>query len=359
MSKKIVVLVIFLIGAVFLGIKGRSILKERQKAIEEAKTPSMQIVSVALATPKIGELQAKNRYLATLKSNKSIKLSTKLAGFIKKIYVKESQSVKKGELLVTIDAKEILNTIESIKANINALKSELEVAKKIYKTNWLLYKAGGLPKEKLEASAAALKLKEARINESLQKINSLKNQLSYLNIKAPFDGKIDNILLHEGDLAAARIPIIIMSENRQKLIFSFVSSDNIKINLPISFNKEIVGRVSTIYTSAKNALQIAEVKLTKPINLPLESLINIEVIIKSAKGCIVPNNAILHNKDGNFVMVYKDKKFSPFRVEILVESDNRVLISPCLKDKVAVGSEQKLSSLTTLGEVNILGDSNE
>jgi len=359
MVKKIIIFVVFLIGAALLGMKGKSILKERQAEVKTEKTPTMQTVTVSLVKPENRELQEKNRYLATLKGDKSIKLSTKLAGFIKRVYVQESQHVQKGELLVTIDAKEIKTTIESIRANIAALRSDLEVSRKVYATNKKLYRVGGLPREKLEASAAGLKLKEARINESLQKIKSLKNQLNYLNITAPFDGVVDAILLHEGDLAAAGRPIISMSNNKQKLIFSFVNSDGIRLNLPVLYNNRLIGRVSTIYNSAKNALQMAEVKLTKPLNLPLESSLNIEVITKASKGCVVPDNAILHTKDASYVMEYKDSKFSQLKVDILIEDGGKVLISPCPEAKVAVGSENRLSSLTTLGKVLIAGEKNE
>jgi len=359
MVKKLIIVAISLAGAVLLGIKGKSILKERQVEVKTAPTPTMQVVTVSLIKPENSELQEKNRYLATLKGNKTIKVSTKLAGFIKEVYVRESQKVNAGDLLVTIDAKEIKTNIDSIRANISALRSDLEVARKVYRTNQKLYRVGGLPREKLEASAAVLKLKEAKINESLQKIKSLKNQLNYLNITAPFDGTVDAILLHEGDLAAAGRPIISMSNNKKKLIFSFVSNDGIKLNLPVLYNNDLIGKVSTIYNSAKNSLQMAEVELVKSLNLPLESSINIEVVTKSAKGCVVSNNAILHSKNATYVMEYKDKSFSPLKVDILIEDGDKVLISPCPQAKVAIGSENRLSSLTTLGKVLIAGEKNE
>ena len=350
---KAVIILLFLAGAGFLGYKGKALLKEREKEVENTPKPKIFNVSVRLVEPKEGKLEQKSRYLANIIGDKSIKLSTKLAGFIQKVYVSESQSVKKGDLLVKIDEKELQNTINGIKANISALKSDLAVAKKIYQNNVKLYKIGGLPKEKLELSSVALKVKEAKINESLQKIKSLQNQLSYLNIKAPFDGIIDKVLLHEGDLAAAGRPIISMSNTSKKLIFNYVYSDAIEINQDVLYNKEVVGKVSKIYSSAKNSLITAEVQLQKEIDLPIGSSINIEVLTKSASGCIVPIDALIENKNSKYVMVYKDKKFTAKKVDVLIESDDKALIKECFKDKIAVGSQNKLISLPALAEVGV------
>ena len=355
MSKntKIIVLILFIIGAVILGIKGKALLKERENEVKNTPKPKAYELSVKLVTPKVGELEKKNRYLATIAGDKSIKLSTKLAGFIEKVYVKESQSVKKGDLLLKIDEKELQSTIDSVKANLAALQSDLAVAKKIYQSNLQLYKIGGLPKEKLELSKVGLQVKEAKINESRQKIKSLQNQLSYLNIKAPFNGTIDQVLLHEGDLAATGRPIITMSNNSKKLIFNYVFSDGIKVNQNVLYKNEVVGKVSTIYNSAKNSLMSAEVKLQKSINLPLGSSINIDVLTQSAKGCILPNSTLIQNKNSNFVMVYKDKKFFAKKVEVLIENDEEVLIKECPSQRVATSTQNILISLPALGEVGI------
>jgi multidrug resistance efflux pump len=65
-----------------------------------------------------GTLRHTEGYLAQIVSDKSIKLSTKLAGYIEKVYVSESQVVKKGDVLVSIDAIEIRSNIDALKATL-------------------------------------------------------------------------------------------------------------------------------------------------------------------------------------------------------------------------------------------------
>jgi len=357
MIKQITVAV-FLAGAVFLGIKGKALLEKRKIQIQNEPTPKQMEISILLTKAKQQTLSQKERVLATILAEKSIKLSTKLAGFIKKVYVKESDFVKKGDLLVSIDSNELNNNINSLKEAITAQQKDYQVAKSIYQTNKKLCKIGGLPKEKLELSLVALKAKEANLNSTKEKLKSLENQLRYLTIKAPFDGKVDNILLHEGDLAVTGRPILTMSNNSQKLLFT-TSNHDIKTGQKVFYKDKLIANVTSIYNTAKNGLLTAEAKIQKPLNLPLNSSINIDVVTKEKRGCTLSDTTILHNKDGDFIMAYTKGRFVPVKVKILIEDKNKVLITPCPKVPVANASEAKLSSLTALKDVKVVGESDE
>ena len=356
--KKIIITVIFIVGAVILGIKGKTLLKSKQDEIVNEKTPAPKAIGVQVVSSKDGTLVNKEPFIATILSQKSIKLSTKLAGYIKKIYVEETQAVKKGDLLVQIDDTEIKSNIDALKSTLESQKKDYELAKSIYKRNLELYKIGGLPKEKLDISKVSLNAKASMIENTKQKILQLKHQLSYLKIVAPFSGYIDTVLLHEGDLAAAGRPIVAMSDGKKKLIFSYAPSkrDMIKKSQEVLYENEKIGEINYIYTTSKNGLITAEVKLSKDIDLPVGNSINIEVLTKKLRGCVLPDTTLLHKEEGTFVMVYQNRAFSPLRVEILMQEKNRVIVTPCPASKVAVASETKLSKLPAYDRVNILGE---
>lgn len=59
------------------------------------------------------------------------------------------------------------------------------------------------------------------LKNTQEKIDSLTHQLSYLGIRAPFDGVVDKLMLHEGDLAATGKPILALS-NGKKSSFSLM-----------------------------------------------------------------------------------------------------------------------------------------
>lgn len=358
--KKKVLLIIVVVVAV-LAINGKGLLDKRKAEIANESLPIQNSISVKVVTPKQGILQNRVTYLAQIISDKNIKLSTKLAGYIEKVLVEESQIVKKGEVLIYIDSTELKSNINALNSTLNAQKNDLQLTKSIYNRNIKLYKVGGLAKEKLDISLVAFQSKGSMVENTKQKILQLEHQLSYLTIVAPFDGYIDNILLNEGDLVALGKPILSMINDKKKLVFSYAFTKNIKIakNQQVLLDNKNIGSIRAIYRTSKNGLLQAEVELSEHIDLPSGSRINIDVVSKEAKGCIVPSNTILHKKDGEFVMEYKNGKFTPFKVSIDIREGNNILINPCPKNDIASGSEVKLVNLLAYDRVNIIGAEGE
>ncbi len=357
-KKKIIIRLVSIIAVVALVIKGKGLLESRKAEISNAVLPSTGAVTVPVVKAKQGTMVNKVPFLAQIISDKSINLSTKLAGYVEKVFVEEAQRVKKGEVLVRIDAIELNSNIDALKSTLNAQLNDLKLAKSIYARNVKLFAIGGLPKEQLEISEVTLKSKASIMENTKQKIAQLEHQLSYLKIVAPFDGEIDAILLHEGDLAASGKAILSMSNAKQKLIFSYAPVQNVMIKKEqdVFIQNEQVGYVKSIYTTSKNGLISAEVTLTKNLALPTGSSVNIEVLTQEAKGCIVPSDTILHKKESIFVMTYAEGKFSPVKIKVEMQDADRLLISPCPKVPIAQASEVKLAQLPAYDNVKIIED---
>jgi multidrug efflux pump subunit AcrA (membrane-fusion protein) len=133
--KKIIITIIVLIGVAALGIKGKSVLEARKAEVANVALPTVEAVSVPVVVGAEGTLAQKESFIAQILSDKSIKLSTKLAGYIEKVYVEESQEVKKGDTLVLVDAVELRSNIDLIKATLRTQKSDLALAKSIHERN--------------------------------------------------------------------------------------------------------------------------------------------------------------------------------------------------------------------------------
>jgi len=361
MNKKIVITVILLLGVVALGIKGKSLLEARKAEVANTELPDVEAISVPVVKGSTGNLSNKVSFLAQVLSDKSIQLSTKLAGYVEKVNVEESQIVKKGELLVRIDAIELRSNIDALHATLNTQKSDLLLAKSIHNRNTKLYRVGGIAKEKLEMSALTLKSKQSLIENTQQKIAQLKHQLTYLSIRAPFDGVIDRLFLHQGDLAATGKPILSMSDGAKKLVFSYAPTQAkvIKKGLSVYDSHEKIGEIKSLYTTSKNGLLSAEIALSKTIDLPVGTSMSIDVLTDEASGCVLPANTLVHKKEGTFVMAYVEGKFVPLKVNVLMQEKQQILLSECPKDVVAYGSEVKLAELPVYDKVQIVGEKHE
>jgi len=356
MIKKIVIAVLVLVVLALAAMK----LIVTKKEIADAPTPAMLSYSIQTIVPHQATLKQTNTFLAQVLSDKEVNISTKLSGVIKKMLVSESQQVKKGELLLEIDAKSLYANLNTLKDQLRVQKNDLKYAQEVHNRNTKLYEAKAISKESFDASKVQLLSKEANYEATKDKITALKVDMTYLQVKAPFDGVVSVLFMHEGDLAAPSKPILSLNTPVQKMRISYAStSQDIEVGDEVLRNKEPIGFISKIYPNTKNNLNIAEVKLTKVQNLKNDSYISVDVVISTMSGCSVASNTLLHEKGHTFVLFYKDNKFAKNEVNVLIENGESAIIEPCIKNKVAQASESKLSILPFYKNIKLLGDNDE
>lgn len=348
--KKILGIGIVLIIVLFAA----KLLKERKSEVENVASPALPALSISLVKVEQGVVQKRENFLALLESQSEVKISTKLSGYIQKIAVVESQEVKKGDPLVDIDKGELLASLKTLEATLKQQESDYRIGKNVFERNKKLHTAGALPKEKLEELEIGMDGKKTQIVSTKEKIKQAAIQLEYLEIKAPYDGRVGKIFLRAGNLAAPGQPIMTLSQSEQKMTFSFASGQNpIKKGQFVFREGENIGRIKTIYTQAKNGLSVAEIELNQRLALPEGAFISVDVVIGEYKGCLVPSDTLVHMRDATQIMLYREEKFTPLAVKVLYENEKDALINPCPKGDIGRGSEIKLSKLPFYGKVKI------
>lgn len=344
--------IILIIAAILVVVFAAKFLIKQKDDVANLPTAKKYAKSVDIVMPKEEQISQKEEFLAEVLSSKSANIATKAVARIKKIYVNENDKVKKGELLVSLDDKDILSSLDSLKEQKNALKIDVANAKKIYLRNKKLFKTDTISKDALDNSKVVYHTKLSAYKGIDSKITQTKVMLQYLNIKAPFSGTIGSKLLDAGSLAPAGKAILTLNSNDQKLTFLFSQGKKpIVVGQKVFLDNKEIGSVSKIYDDARNSLLVAEVKLNKPLPFANKSYKTIEVEVDSKKGCTLPKNALLHKSDATYVMAYKDEKFTQLKVEVILDNSKKALISPCPKEPVAIASEAKLSILPTYGKI--------
>jgi len=346
-------IIVFLLIVAMLG--GAAILlKKRKQSVKDAPVPTPVSHQVKVVEASNASLEQTRPFLAQLLSEESAAISSKLSGQIKKVLVTENQQVKEGELLLQIDDLEMVASIKSLQVSLGAQKKDVHYAKSLHDRNRSLFDVGGLAREKFEASEVAYVTKQAALEATRQKIVGLEIQLSYLNIKAPFDGIIGTIFSRKGDLASPGKPLLSINAPGQKLTFSYVPG-----NVAIETGQEVfltgrkIGQIRNIYSDAVNGLTVAEVAVESPVELPNNSYLTIDLLIFAGSGCRVPIDALVQRKEGAQVMLFADGTFSPLEVKISASNKDYALINPCPTSPIAVAAEAKLSQLPGFSRVRI------
>lgn len=121
-------------------------------------------------------------------------LSFKNGGIIEKVYGKEGDFVKKGQLLALLNRTEI-------NARASQVRSALEKAERDYQRATQLYKDSIATLEQKENAGTALDVAK-------QDWNAIQFNLQYSEIRAPFDGYILLKLANEGQIVGPGTPVL-------------------------------------------------------------------------------------------------------------------------------------------------------
>ncbi len=378
---KVIKIVLTVVIIALLAFGGITLLKKRKAELANLPSPEPPVYKVKSFKVKEGLVKVPYDFIGKLEADKQVNITTKFPGYIRKIYISEGDKVKEGQILVLIDDIPLKKEIKNLRLNIDVLKSQLKALniqkeaaasavstyEKIYLRDKKLYQKKAIPKEKLELSYTKYKETQAQYNQVLAKIKEIKtkinqtenqiaikeNNLSYLNIKSPVDGVVDRVLLKEGNLAPTGKPIITLHTTKNyKIIVSVPENLPVKkgTKTVLKFeNKTVLSKVKKVYPSTdKNSLKVIEIRVPSvPENTKVGSLINLSLILEEKEGLIVPNNAILHLSNGDFVLTIKDGKFVKIPVKVLASDEKYSLIQGniTIGVPVVVAEESKLRIL--------------
>ncbi len=141
-------------------------------------------------------------------------LSSRIQGTIDKLLVREGTQVKKGQLLIQLDNRDVRADLARAGAEVENAKAQLTRMK-------TLYRQDAVSKQEMENATRAYKVAEANRNAVLA-------QLSYTAVKAPFDGVITDKLVEAGELASPGQPLLKMEDPQQLRLEATVAEGDLK-----------------------------------------------------------------------------------------------------------------------------------
>ncbi len=126
-------------------------------------------------------------------------LAFRIGGRINEITVDEGEHVIKGQVLAKLDARDAKNALESAKLELKNIQTEYRRAKAIF--------------DKTQAiSASDLEAISTRFNLAKNHVEDTERQLSYTEIKAPFDGIIGRKFIDNHVQIQANSPVLTLHD---------------------------------------------------------------------------------------------------------------------------------------------------
>lgn len=291
----------------------------------------------------------------TFNEDKVVKVYPLTGGHVKELKVELGDKVRKGEVLAWVWSPDIAN----FENEMSAAKSNLELAKKTYQVSEELFKTGNVSeKEKISAQKELEKAQSEynRIDQIIQMYGADKN--SVYPIVSPADGFVveKNISQH----------MEIRTENTEH-VFTISNLENVWVIANVY--ESDIAKIKEGYKAEVNTIsfpdKIFNAKVDKIFNVidPETKVMKAKIILNNADFLLkpemfattvikntlketmtsVPSNAVIFDKNKNFVMLFNEKcKIETREVEVFKTIGNITYIKSGVKEGEKVISKYQL-----------------
>jgi len=288
-----------------------------------SSSPAMAIpVSVEAVKPE--RLERKLNVTGTIVADESIEIRSETSGIVTRIFFKEGQQVRKGQLLLSIDDEELKAQLEKLKIRKDLLEATEFRAKKLLERE-------AISQEEYDITLNELKSLDADIK-------TLETQIEKKHIRAPFTGIVGLRQISEGSYVSNNERIAnLYSMETVKLDFSVPGkySHEIRAGQKIFFKIENIGQVfegsilaiEPMIDPNTRTLQIRGIAQNEHGLLLPGQFASIEIILETIDSALmVPTISVIPELGGHKLYKYVKGKVESAKVEIGQRTDNRIQI---------------------------------
>ncbi len=240
---------------------------------------------------------------------KSANISTRMMGYVDKIYVRVGDKVSNGQLLVSVNNADVSAKLAQVNAGITEATAAFTNAEKDYKRFTTLFQENSASQKELDDITANYNVSKARLESAEQMKNEVNAQMSYANIRAPFNGVVTNKFINAGDMANPGMPLLEVESPGKYQVLAMVPESEIleiKNNTEVTIqlkalNQTIKGKVAEVSTSSKNTggqylVKVILDKTDAQILSGMYATVQFPIARKTASTAVmIPIDAIVNN----------------------------------------------------------------
>ena len=183
---------------------------------------STQAVPVRVSEVTRGDFPVYYKALGTVTALNTINVRSRVAGELVKVYFKEGQMVKAGELLAEIDPRSYQNALLQAEGTLLQNQAQLKNAQVDVQRYRGLYAEDSIAKQTLDTAEALVGQYQGTVKTNQAAVNDAKLNLDFTKIRAPITGRVGLRQLDVGNLVAANdTTALVVITQTEPIVVSF------------------------------------------------------------------------------------------------------------------------------------------
>jgi RND family efflux transporter MFP subunit len=317
------------------------------------KSPQARSIRAPVATAAISQEPILYEATGTVSAKDASILSSKIMGVVKAVYVKEGNRVKKDQLLVDIDPRQVKAQLlqaqaalsEARKAESAALsaqhaaKATTDLARATYDRYVNLMKTESASRQEFDEVSARFHQAEAALGQAQSMVEAARFRIQQAEaavagadvsekdarLLAPFDGAISTKLADPGSLASPGTPLLKIESSdvfRVDIIVpeSFIQfiaiSQPVSVTIPSAGGTVFEGKVQAISPAADAASRSFMVQVALPFDPTIRSGMFSRVTLAQGnqEKLLIPASALIHQGQLTGIFLLDADQIARFRI---------------------------------------------
>jgi RND family efflux transporter MFP subunit len=331
-----------------------------QNAAAQGPRASQRTVPVAVAQAEKKSVPVRLEALGSVTTIASVAIKPRVDTEITGVHFADGARVKKGDILFTLDSRQIEAEIKRVEAVIAGAEAQLDQAQRDVTRYTELVARNATTQVTLNNAQTQVNVSRAVAESNKATLENLRVQLGYCTIRAPIAGRVGMATVKVGNIVrqadAAPIAVInqiapiyvsftvpqrSLGDVRQALAAETAS---VEAQVP-GTNERATGQVTMIENTVDPTTGMMTIRATMPNQdevLWPGTLVNTRLTLRNEERVVVPSVAVQQSQAGSFVFVVKDNtaQVRPVKVERTV--DGMAAIESGLQDGETVVTDGQL-----------------
>jgi multidrug efflux system membrane fusion protein len=298
--------------------------------------PAKEAVPVMVATVEQRDVPIEVRAIGNVQPYSTVQIKSQVSAQLEKVHFREGQDVKKGQLLFSLDRRELAADLKKLEGQVARDQAQLVNSEAKASRFTELKKEGVISQQDYDAAISDAEANKASLAADQAAVDSAKVQLNYTSIYSPIDGRTGGLQVYEGNLVKANdVPILVtinqispifvefaLPEQQLAQVKKFSAAQKLRVKAVVNGDKQnpSLGDLSFIDNAVDSTTGTIKMKATfgnQDRHLWPGQFVDVVLTLSTQPNAVlVPSVAVQTGQQGQYVYVVQADKVTNRNISV-------------------------------------------